>query len=156
MRQNSDSQVLHFWPELGLKITNQDSEAIAVLLLLFILELSISKRLLHTVPEGAKGTALLLYLHWGELPGKINSVKVVVTEESVHRVDELGSRFWCLGLRKFQETALRRDSRNWRKQRLKKDQNWIKKTLYTVKYLCHVKSGDSPKQTSAASMVNGV
>lgn len=99
MGQNSESQSLHPRSELSLQIANQDGEAVAVLLLLVVLEFPVAEGLLNSMPEGAKRAALLLYLRRRELPRQIDSVEVIVIKEPLHGVDELGPRLWRLCLR---------------------------------------------------------
>lgn len=83
---------------MRLEVADHDGETVAMLLLLGILEFAIAQLSLETVPERAEGAALLLGPDGWELPRKVDSVEVVVVQQTVHGVDEFRPAFRSLGL----------------------------------------------------------
>lgn len=91
VRQDADRQILHSRPELGLQVTDQDGETVAMLHLFVVLEFTVAESLLDAVPDRSKRATLLLYFRGGELPGQVDPVEIVIVEEPIHRVDEFRS-----------------------------------------------------------------
>lgn len=104
MRQHRDSQRFKSRPELCLEVTDQNSETVAVLLLLVVLEFPVAQLLLETVPERTESATLLLGPDRWKLPCQINPVEVIVVQQAIHRVDELYSALRSLGLRQPQKS----------------------------------------------------
>lgn len=65
---------------------------------MLVLEFSASKGFLNVVPDVAEGAALLLNFGLGELPGEVDSVKVVLGNQPYRGVYEFVSRFRSLRL----------------------------------------------------------
>lgn len=74
--------------ERVLQLADQGGELLAVLLPLFVNHLVASEGFLQLVEEGADRATDLLRLDRRELPGQVQTIKVVVLDQRIRRVDE--------------------------------------------------------------------
>lgn len=100
VRQDTNSQILQSWSELGLQVADQDGETVTMLHLFVVLEFTVAEGLLDAVPDRSKCATFLLNFGGWELPSQVDPIEIVVVEEPIHRVDEFRSRLRRLGLNK--------------------------------------------------------